>query len=169
MEQLSAFVTTFNNAQTLRLCLESVKWADEIVVLDSFSSDDTLQIAEEFGAKIFQHKFLGYGPQKQSALEKTSHRWVLLLDADEVLSPDLQQEVREVLQQGPDCAGYELPRQEQMFWRMASTASRLNGFLRLFDKTKGRFTDKPVPVTISTTPECPEISHSPFFSRMSSI
>lgn len=144
MEKLSAFVTTFNNAQTLRICLDSVKWADEIVVLDSFSSDETMQIAEQFGAKTFQHKFLGYGPQKQSALEKTSHRWVLLLDADEALSPELQSEVKELLQRGPDCDGYELPRQEQMFWQMASTKSRLNGFLRLFDKTKAHISDMPI-------------------------
>lgn len=144
MPQLSAFVTTYNNADTLGVCLESVKWADEIVVLDSFSTDATLTIAEGYQARIFQHAFLGYGAQKQSALEKTSHRWVLLLDADEALSPELQQEIRTLLTQEPACAGYQLPRQEQMFWRMASTASRLNGFLRLFDKSKGRISTMPV-------------------------
>lgn len=144
MEKLSAFVTTFNNADTLGTCLDSVKWADEIVVLDSFSQDATLSIAEQYGARIYQHAFLGYGPQKQSALEKTSHRWVLLLDADEALSPPLQEEIRALLARGPDCAGYELPRQEQMFWRMASTGSRLNGFLRLFDKSRGHVSSMPV-------------------------
>lgn len=144
MEKLSAFVTTFNNAQTLNACLESVQWADEIVVLDSYSTDETMQIAEKYGAKTFQHEFLGYGPQKQSAMEKTSNRWVLLLDADEVLSPDLQIEIQQLLERGPDCDGYELPRQEQMFWQMASTKSRLNGFLRLFDKTHGHVSDMPV-------------------------
>ncbi|HEY5673704.1 MAG TPA: glycosyltransferase family 2 protein [Malonomonas sp.] len=144
MEKLSAFVTTFNNAHTLHACLDSVKWADEIVVLDSFSTDETMQIAESFGAKTFQHKFLGYGPQKQSALEKTSHRWVLLLDADEALSPELQREVQQLLENGPECDGYELPRQEQMFWQMASTKARLNGFLRLFDKTRAHVSDMPI-------------------------
>ena len=144
MEKLSAFVTTFNNAQTLNACLESVKWADEIVVLDSFSTDETMQIAEKHGAKTFQHEFLGYGPQKQSAMEKTGNRWVLLLDADEALSPELQTEVQQLLKRGPDCDGYELPRQEQMFWRMASTKARLNGFLRLFDKSKAHISDMPI-------------------------
>ncbi len=138
MEKLSAFVTTYNNARTLAATLESVRWADEIVVLDSFSSDATLEIAARFGARTIQHRFLGYGPQKQLALEQTSHRWVLLLDADEALSPALQEEIRALLQSGPTCAGYQLPRQEQMFWRMASTGARLNGFLRLFDKTRGK-------------------------------
>jgi glycosyltransferase involved in cell wall biosynthesis len=144
MEKVSAIVTTFNNADTLEACLESVKWADEIVLLDSYSTDDTLQIAERFGCRIFQQTFLGYGPQKQSALEKTIHRWVLLLDADEALSAPLQREIRDLLRGTPDCDGYEIPRQEQMFWRMASTFSRLNHFLRLFDKTKGAVSDMPV-------------------------
>lgn len=144
MEKVSAIVTTFNNADTLEACLESVKWADEIVLLDSYSTDDTLRIAGRFGCRIFQQTFLGYGPQKQSALEKTVHRWVLLLDADEALSAPLQREIRDLLRRTPDCDGYEIPRQEQMFWRMASTSSRLNHFLRLFDKTKGAVSDMPV-------------------------
>jgi len=144
MTKLSAFVTTFNNARTLAACLESIKWADEILVLDSFSSDATLGIARQYGAVVVQHAFLGYGPQKQLALEQTSHRWVLLLDADEALSPELQDEIRRLLEKGPNHAGYELPRQEQMFWRMASTSARLNGFLRLFDKTRGRVTSMAV-------------------------
>lgn len=144
MEKLSAFITTLNNARTLPICLESVKWADEIIVLDSYSSDETLQIAEGYGAQIFQQKFLGYGPQKQSAMEKTSHRWALLLDADEALSPELQEEIQKLLKRGPACDGYELLRQEQMFWQMASTRSRLNGFLRLFDKTRAYISDMPI-------------------------
>lgn len=144
MEKVSVFVTTFNNADTLEACLESVKWADEIVLLDSYSTDDTLRIAGRFGCRVFQQEFLGYGPQKQSALEKTSHRWVLLMDADEALSPPLQREIRDLLSGAPACDGYEFPRQEQMFWRMASASSRLNHFLRLFDKTKGGVSDMPV-------------------------
>lgn len=144
MEKVSVFVTTFNNADTLEACLESVKWADEIVLLDSYSTDDTLRIAGRFGCRIFQQKFLGYGPQKQSALEKTAHRWVLLMDADEALSAPLQREIRDLLSTTPACDGYEFPRQEQVFWRMGSASTRLNHFLRLFDKTKGGVSDMPV-------------------------
>ena len=144
MEPLSVFVTTFNNDQTLGACLESVKWADELLVLDSFSTDCTEQIAQQYGARFEQHTFLGYGPQKQLAMEMTDNRWVLLLDADEVLSQELQDEVKELLECEPEFEGYEIARQEQMFWKMASTASRLNGFLRLFDKTKARISSMPV-------------------------
>lgn len=67
---LSVFVTTYNNGRTLPACLESVKWADEIIVLDSFSTDDTLVVARRYGALISQQMFIGYGPQKQSADRK---------------------------------------------------------------------------------------------------
>jgi glycosyltransferase involved in cell wall biosynthesis len=144
MEKLSAFVTTYNNARTLAACLESVKWADEIVVLDSFSTDQTLDIARAYGCVIYQEPFKGYGPQKQSALEKTTHRWVLLLDADEMLSPASQQEIRALLAAGPTADGYTLPRQEQLFWRMSDPRVRMNHFLRLFDKTRGRISDMPI-------------------------
>ncbi len=143
-QKLSAFVTTYNNARTLSACLESVKWADEIVVLDSFSTDDTEKIARAYGSKFSQHKFMGYGPQKQMALEQTSNRWVLLLDADEVLSPQSQAEIRALMAKGPDADGYTLPRQEQLFWKMSSPRVRMNHFLRLFDKTRGHVSDMPI-------------------------
>ncbi len=144
MTKLSAFITTYNNELTLASCLESVKWADEVVVLDSYSNDRTVQIAEQYGCRVVQHEFLGYGPQKQLALEHTRYDWVLLLDADEQLSPALQQEIRSLMARGPASDGYELPRQEQMFWRMCSPKARLNGFLRLFDKRKGHVSDMPI-------------------------
>ncbi|HMR04113.1 MAG TPA: glycosyltransferase, partial [Candidatus Competibacter phosphatis] len=70
--RLSVFVTTYNNDRTLTACLESVKWVDEIVLLDSFSTDDTLDIARRYGARITQHEFMGYGRQKQMALAATT-------------------------------------------------------------------------------------------------
>lgn len=144
MEKLSACITTFNNERTLGACLESVKWADEIVVLDSFSSDKTLEIARAYHCRISQHRFMGYGKQKQMALDAASHRWALLLDADEALSAPLQEEIREAMQSGPEADGYDLPRQEQLFWRMISPKTRMNYFLRLFDRNKGRMSDMPV-------------------------
>ena len=142
--RLSVFITTYNNGRTLTACLDSIQWADEIVVLDSFSTDDTLPIAQRYGAKIAQHKFLGYGAQKRMALAMTAHDWVLLLDADEALSPALQTEIRQVLQIGPAAVGYEIPRQEQMFWRMYNPATRMNYYLRLFDKRRGGIDDVPI-------------------------
>lgn len=144
MEKLSACITTFNNERTLGACLESVKWADEIVVLDSYSTDRTTEIAARYRARILQHAFMGYGKQKQMAIDAADNRWVLLLDADEALSPELQRQVRALMQTGPAADGYELPRQEQLFWRMISPRTRMNHFLRLFDRSKGRMSDMPV-------------------------
>ena len=141
---MSAFVTTYNNARTLAACLQSVAWADEIVVLDSFSTDDTCEIARRFGATLVQHSFLGYGPQKQLALEHTSHQWVLLLDADEMLSEDSQTEIQHLLRNGPRADGYELPRSEQVFWRINHPRVRMNYYLRLFNKSKGQVSDMPI-------------------------
>jgi glycosyltransferase involved in cell wall biosynthesis len=144
MQPLSVFITTFNNARTIGWCLDSVSWADEIVVLDSFSDDETLEIARQKGCRVEQQVFAGYSAQKQAALDLTTHRWVLLLDSDEMLSESAITGIRQVLEDGPDQAGYELPRIEQMFWQMQSPRSRLNYFLRLFDKTRGRISDMPV-------------------------
>jgi glycosyltransferase involved in cell wall biosynthesis len=144
MEKISAFVTTFNNELTLANCLESLQWADELIVLDSFSTDNTIQIAQSYNAKIFQHEFLGYGPQKQLALEKTTCEWALLLDADEELTLELQEEIRQLVQDGPKYDGYKLPRQEQLFWRMSSPYTRFNYQLRFFRRSAGKLSDDAV-------------------------
>ncbi|MEJ2552896.1 MAG: glycosyltransferase family 2 protein [Gammaproteobacteria bacterium] len=144
MEKLSVCITTFNNERTLGACLESVKWADEIVVLDSFSTDKTLDIAHAYHCRVSQHRFLGYGKQKQMALDAAHNQWALLLDADEALSPTLQEQIKELMQQGPKADGYEIPRLEQMFWRMNDPRTRLNYFLRLFNRSKCRMSDMPV-------------------------
>lgn len=162
MEKLSAFVTTFNNDKTLATCLESVKWADEIVVLDSFSTDRSLDIARDYGCKILQHEFMGYGKQKQLALDNTSHNWAVLLDADEALSPELQAQIKQVLAAGPDCDGYTLPRQEQLFWRMCSPRVRMNYYLRMFDKRKAALTDMPIHAAPETTGSIKQL-HAPFY------
>lgn len=144
MTTLSVFITTYNNGRTLATCLESVKWAAEIVVLDSYSTDETVGIAKRYGVRLFQHEFTDYGRQKQMALEKTTHDWVLLLDADEALSRDLQSEIRQVLASGPAADGYAIPRLEQLFWRMYSPKVRMNYFLRLFDRRKGHISSTPI-------------------------
>jgi glycosyltransferase involved in cell wall biosynthesis len=141
---LSVFVTTFNNARTLDACLRSVAWADEVLVLDSFSTDRTLEIASAYNCRILQHHFLGYGRQKQMALEKTTHDWVLLLDADEALTPELAEEIRALLAAGPTADGYTMRRNEQMFWRMMDPGTRMNHFLRLFNRQRGHISDMPV-------------------------
>ena len=109
-EPLSVVVTTLDNAATLDRCLAGVTWADEIVVLDSGSRDATLDIARSHGARIFSEPFKGYAAQKQSAIDKAAHDWVLLLDADESLGANARAVIERALDH-PTVAGYRRPRQ----------------------------------------------------------
>ena len=142
-EPLSVVVITYNNGDTLERCLSEVDWADEIVVLDSGSTDDTVAIAERHGARIAVHPFDDYGPQKQRAYDMASHDWVLNLDADENLSPGTRAVIEKALTH-PRYAGYRLPRRERMFWTVQHILSWRNGHLRLFDRRRGRMNDVPV-------------------------
>lgn len=140
---LSAVVTTFNNASTLARCLGSLAFCDEIVVLDSDSSDATRDIAIAHGAHVFVEAFKGYGPQKQSAIDKATHDWVLLLDADEHLSERGRNTIERELH-SPRADGYRLPRQEWLFWRWPHPATRGNHQLRLFRRSRGGMNQVPV-------------------------
>ncbi len=142
-EPLSAIVTTLNNAATLERCLASIAWADEIVLLDSGSSDATLTIAEKFHCRIFSEPFKGYSAQKQSAVDKAAHPWILLLDADEALADGAREHIEKALE-NPQVAGFRLPRREQMFWTFQHRWSWVNAHLRLFDKRRGRLNQVPV-------------------------
>lgn len=142
-EPLSLVVTTFNNAATLQRCLGSAAFADDIVVLDSGSTDATVEIAAKYKARIFSEPFKGYAAQKQSALDKAAHPWVLLLDADEALTPAACASIEAALL-APLAAGYRLPRREQMFWTFQHRWSWTNAHLRLFDRRRGRMNDVPV-------------------------
>lgn len=142
-EALSVVVTTFNSADTLDACLRGVSWADEIVVLDSGSTDATLAIAAHYGARIHAQPFAGYSAQKQAAIDLASHRWVLLLDSDESLAPTAAALLQQALAM-PAHAGYQLWRREWQFWRWQSVRSRLNHYVRLFDRQRARMSDHEV-------------------------
>ena len=142
-EPLSVVVTTYNNAATLARCLASVAFAEERIVLDSGSSDATEAIALAHGARWFVEPFKGYGPQKHSAVAKATHRWVLLLDADEAVPPDCRAAIERALAQ-PAVAGFRIPRREQVFWRLAHPGVRHARMLRLFDRTRVRFSSDAV-------------------------
>lgn len=140
---VSAVVTTLDNAATLEACLASLAWCDEIVLLDSGSTDATQAIAAQFDARIFVETFKGYGPQKQSAIDKATHDWVLLLDADEHLSDAGRVAIESELL-APRADGFRLPRQEWLFWRWPHPGTRPNWQLRLFRRSRGRMNAVPV-------------------------
>ena len=109
-EKISCIVGTKNAEIDIGECLESIKWADEIVVVDDFSTDHTIKIAKKYTDNIYQQKFVGYAQQRQYALGKTSHRWVLSLDADERITPGLREEILERLSNTGENNGFFIRR-----------------------------------------------------------
>lgn len=110
-EKISACITCFNEEDKIRRCLKSLSWCDEIVVLDSFSTDRTIEICKEFTDRVYQHKWLGYIGQKNLVKQQARFPWVLFLDADEEMSPKLREEILERFEAGHgNVTAYQFPR-----------------------------------------------------------
>lgn len=109
--RISATVLTFNNASTLEMCLESIGWVDEIVVVDSLSTDQSPQIASRYTGCVIQREWPGFISQRNFAKEQTTGEWILWVDADEVVSPQLRREMEEAVAKAPsDLQGFLVPR-----------------------------------------------------------
>ena len=142
--RLSVTVITLNEEAEIGECLASVAWADEIVVVDSGSADRTVEIAKKYTERVLYHEWPGYAAQKNWALGQASHDWVLSLDADERVAPDLQAEIREALT-APAHAGYYIGRKNFFLGRWIRHGGWSPDYtIRLFDKRKGRFTEREV-------------------------
>jgi glycosyltransferase involved in cell wall biosynthesis len=143
MQKISTIVITFNEAANIERCLASVRsFSDEIVVVDSFSTDATADIARGYTSHVFQHAWLGYSGQKKFALAQTAHPWVFWIDADEEVSAELQNEITAATF---DCDGYQLPRTTRYLDRWILHGTWYPEYVvRLFRKDKGAFTDAKV-------------------------
>jgi len=119
MTKLSVVIIACNEEEIILRCLDSVKRvADEIVVVDSMSADQTGEICRSYGCRVFRRAFDGYGKQKQFAVDQAENDWVLSVDADEVLTPELQDEIRTLMADPGDYAGFEIPFALQYMGRM---------------------------------------------------
>jgi glycosyltransferase involved in cell wall biosynthesis len=98
MQKVSAYILTKNSQKHLCEVIDSIKWADEIVIIDDFSTDETQNIAKKFGAKIVENKFENFGKQRNFALTCLKNDWVLCLDSDECISPPLKDEILRALE-----------------------------------------------------------------------
>lgn len=137
---ISCCIICFNEEVHIRRCLESVKWCDEIVVVDSFSTDQTLDICRQYTQHIIQRPWPGFVEQKRFALSQTSHEWVLNIDADEEVSPELQREIFHVLQRNdPAVDGFFVPRLVYYLGRWWHHGWYPGYRLRLFRRTKVRW------------------------------
>jgi len=141
---ISAIIITYNEEKNIRDCLESLKWTDEIIVVDAKSGDKTAQIAEESGARVFSVEWQGYAKQKNYAQGMATCDWILSLDADERLTPELTKEIQEKLANS-SFSGYEIARKAYFLGKWMRYGGWYPGYvLRLFRRDKGRFIEKEV-------------------------
>lgn len=142
---LSVVILTFNSEKYLKEVLQSASFADEIIVLDSGSSDKTEQICKQFENVKFQHQsWLGFGKQKRAAVEFTSNDWVFVLDSDEVIMPLLKDEILSVLKE-PEFDAYKVARLNLFFGKEVRSMGLYPDFtVRLFNKNRANFNDKEV-------------------------
>lgn len=141
--KISVIIITGNEEKNIRECLDSVKWADEIIVVDSESTDDTIGIAKTFTDKVVIHKWEGYAAQKAYALSLTKNEWVLSVDADERITHELAQEILTMDFENPNVNGYKIHRENYFLGKKIRYCGWGNDYqLRLFKKSKTRLTDR---------------------------
>ncbi|MEW6508945.1 MAG: glycosyltransferase family 2 protein [Bacteroidota bacterium] len=134
-EKLSVVIIAGNEEKNIRDCLESVKWADEIIVIDSESTDNTREIAKEFTPNVFVKKWEGFVPQRKFSIEKTSNDWVLSVDADERVSAELKIELQKLLGSSNKLNGYFVPRQNYFLNKLIKSCGWYPDYqMRLFNK-----------------------------------
>jgi glycosyltransferase involved in cell wall biosynthesis len=142
LNQLSVIIITKNEGLNIRACLESVSWADEIIVVDSGSQDDTVAICREFTPHVYVHDWPGFGAQKNRALNYASKNWVLSLDADERVSPELRSEIVSVLNEASATNAYSIPRLSTYCGRFMRHSGWYPDYvLRLFRRENAHFSD----------------------------
>jgi len=141
MDKLSVIIITKNEAENIRACLESVKWANEIIVVDSGSVDATVEICRELGAQVHQHDWPGFGVQKNRALAYATQEWVFSIDADERVTAELKQQLINAMKNGSE-DGFYVPRFSQFCGRFIRHSGWYPDYvLRLFKRTRGHFSD----------------------------
>jgi glycosyltransferase involved in cell wall biosynthesis len=138
--KLTVTVITRNEAANIQAALESVAWADEIVVVDSLSADETVAIAKRYATRVEVRAWEGYSAQKNFAASLASNDWILSLDADERVTPALAQEIRELLQREPEARGYRISRVTYYLGRWLHSTDWYPDYqLRLYDRRCGKW------------------------------
>lgn len=143
---ISAAIITKDEENKLPDCLKSISFVDDIVVVDSGSTDNTVEIAKSFGARVFIEPWRGFSGQKQFAVDQAEHDWVLLLDADERIPPATAQHLNKIVQSSqPGISGYTLRRKNFLHGRWIKHCGWWpNRILRFVDRTKGSFDGKEI-------------------------
>jgi len=157
---LTVIVPTFNEESTLRDCLDSVRFADEILVVDSYSSDATVAIARELGARVLQHEYVYSAKQKNWSIPQATHEWVLLVDSDERVTPELRDEILALLASGPRHDGYWILRANHFLGRRIRRCGwGTDKVIRLFRRDVARYQDREVHAEIDLPGPLPVLRH----------
>ncbi|RKY95140.1 MAG: glycosyltransferase family 2 protein, partial [Ignavibacteriae bacterium] len=144
--KISCVIITFNEEENIRRTLNSVKWCDEIVVVDSGSTDKTIELCEEFNCRIYNKEFNGYGDQKRYAVSLAANDWILSIDADEVVSDELCEEIKNIFNDDEiKFCGFFLPRALIFLGKHFKYGRESKEYyLRLFNKNYGNFSSDKV-------------------------
>jgi glycosyltransferase involved in cell wall biosynthesis len=138
--KLTVTVITYNESAHIAAALDSVSWADEIIVVDSGSTDGTAEIARAKATHVITRDWPGYSAQKNFAADQATNDWVLSMDADERVTPQLAEEIRAVLRRGPQARGYRIRRVTHYLGRWIRTTDWFPDYqLRLYNRQAGRW------------------------------
>jgi len=158
---LSVIITTFNEEVNVAECVESVGFADEILLVDSFSTDRTIEIARRFPIEILQREYFGSAAQKNWAIDRVKHDWVLIIDADERVPHALACEILTVLATQPAVAGYYIRRENVFLDRVIRHSGwSTDKVVRLFRRDKGRYPNRRVHADLEIEGPVPVLSNA---------
>ena len=160
--KLSVVIIARNEEKNLPRCLDSVKWADEIIVVDSGSVDKTVQIAQEHGARIVKVEWRGFGVSKQAGVDAATGEWILSIDADEVVPDILTDEIKaEIHKSDNETVGYYIPRKTQFLGRWIRHGGWYPDYvLRLFRRDRGGFDSALVHETVQVSGPTVRLKHA---------
>jgi glycosyltransferase involved in cell wall biosynthesis len=144
--KITAIITTLNEADEIADCIESLLWCDENMVVDSFSTDRTVEIARQYDkVRVLERTYFGAASQKNWAIDRASHDWILILDADERVTPELRQEIEQVLSTGPSSEAHQIKRKTYFLGREIRFSGWQNDrVVRFFHRRSARYPNRRV-------------------------
>ncbi len=152
MHLVTAIIPTYNEEKNIEAAIKSVLWADEIIVVDSFSTDRTLEIAKKYPVTIYEHEYVNSATQKNWIIPQAKHGWIFLLDADEEASDELIAEVKKTIQLKDACDAYWIPRINKYMGKWVKYSGWQNdAVIRLFKRDTCKYQDKHVHSEVETT------------------
>jgi len=159
--KVSVIITTFNEEVNVGECIESALWADEILLVDSFSKDRTLEIARRYPITILEREYFGSAAQKNWAIDRVQHDWVLIIDADERVPEALAREILAVLANEPRVNGFYIRRENVFIDKVIRHSGwSTDKVVRLFRKDKGRYPNRRVHADLEIEGDVPVLQHA---------